>query len=275
MTFERYTAALRAAFENISDSAGTYLPFLVGAAALVLGGWGIAYALQKLSARIARRFDGIARRSQVEDAIHRIGLKRPFSEVVGGFVFWTVFLFFVAAATEALGLGVLTTWFTGVAYFLPRIVGAVLVAVAGLLAANFARDAVLAASATASVTYGPALSHLVRILILLVTGLVAVNELGIDVTVLTVTLTAVLGTTLGGVALAFGFGARTAVSNIIGSHYLRQMVEIGHMVRLGDIQGEVMAITATTVVIKTAEGRAIVPAKFFHETSSTLMAMGG
>jgi hypothetical protein len=84
----------------------------------------------------------------------------------------------------------------------------------------------------------------------------------------------VLGSTFGGVALAFGLGARTAVSNIIGSHYMRQLVRVGQTVRLGAVQGEIEAITPTSIVLRSAEGRVIVPAKAFNEAVSTLLVAG-
>jgi hypothetical protein len=274
MDFFTYGAALRATLTSITDSARVFLPNFLGAVALLLGGWLLALLLQRLSARLSRRFDGLARRSNVDGALQRIGVHRPVSEVIGGFVFWTVFLFFVAGATEAFGLPVLSTWLTGVAFFLPRIAAALLVLLAGLLIANFARDAVLAATATANVAYGEALAQVVRTVMLAVTVLIAVNELGIDMTILTVALGVVLGATFGGVALAFGLGAGTAVSNIIGSHYIRQLVRVGQTVRLGAVQGEIEAITPTSVVLKTTDGRVIVPAKAFSEAVSTLVAMG-
>jgi small-conductance mechanosensitive channel len=274
MDLDSYGAALRATFANITDSARLFLPNFLGAVGLLLGGWLLALLLQRLSARVTRRFDGLARRSHVEGALQRIGVHRPLSEVVGAFVFWTVFLFFVAGATEAFGLPVLSTWLTGVAFFLPRIAAALLVLLAGVLIANFARDAVLAASATANVAYGEALAHIVRTVLLSVAVLIAVNELGIDVTILTVTLGVVLGATFGGVALAFGLGARTTVSNIIGSHYIRQIIRVGQTVRLGVVQGEVEAITPTAIVLRNDEGRVIVPAKEFSETVSMLPAVG-
>lgn len=274
MDLDTYGAALRATFANITDSARLFLPNFLGAVGLLLGGWLLALLLQRLSARVTRRFDGLARRSHVEGALQRIGVHRPLSEVVGAFVFWTVFLFFVAGATEAFGLPVLSTWLTGLAFFLPRIAAALLVLLAGVLIANFARDAVLAASATANVAYGEALAHIVRTVLLSVAVLIAVNELGIDVTLLTVTLGVVLGATFGGVALAFGLGARTTVSNIIGSHYIRQIIRVGQTVRLGVVQGEVEAITPTAIVLRNDEGRVIVPAKEFNETVSMLPAVG-
>lgn len=274
MDLDTYGAALRATFANITDSARLFLPNFLGAVGLLLGGWLLALLLQRLSARVTRRFDGLARRSHVEGALQRIGVHRTLSEVVGAFVFWTVFLFFVAGATEAFGLPVLSTWLTGLAFFLPRIAAALLVLLAGVLIANFVRDAVLAASATANVAYGEALAHIVRTVLLSVAVLIAVNELGIDVTILTVTLGVVLGATFGGVALAFGLGARTAVSNIIGSHYIRQNIRVGQTVRLGVVQGEVEAITPTAIVLRNDEGRMIVPAKEFSETVSMLPAVG-
>jgi small-conductance mechanosensitive channel len=271
MEFGTYGAALRTTLTNISDSARMFVPSLLAATALLLGGWALGVLARRLTIRLTRRFDGLARRSQVDGALQRIGVNRPLSDVFGAFVFWTIFLFFVAGATEALGLPVLSTWLTGVAFFLPRVVAALLIVLAGVLLANLVRDAVRAASATANVVYGEALAQIVRTALVSVAVLVAVNELGIDVTILTVTLGVVLGATFGGVALAFGLGARTAVSNIIGSHYLRQMVRVGQTVRLGVVEGEIEAITATAVVLKTGDGRIVVPAKAFNEVPSTLL----
>jgi small-conductance mechanosensitive channel len=267
-----YGAALRATLTNITDSARAVLPNLLGAAALLLAGWLLALVLRRLTQRLTRRFDGLARRTEVDGALQRLGLHRALSDVFGGFVFWAVFLFFVAGATEAFGLPVLSTWLTGVAFFLPRIIAALLILVGGVMLANLARDGVRAASATANVAYGEALAQIVRVALLSVAVLIAVNELGIDVTILTATVGVVLGATFGGVALAFGLGARTAVSNIIGSHYIRQVVRVGQTVRVGAVEGEIEAITPTAVVLRNAAGRVIVPAKEFNEVVSTLPA---
>jgi small-conductance mechanosensitive channel len=274
MDIAAFGDALRATLTDITSSARAFLPTLLGVVALLAGGWLLARILQRITARLTRRFDGLARRSHVEGALQRIGMQRPLSEVIGAFVFWVVFLFFIAGATEVLGLAVLSTWVTGLAFFLPRIVAGVLVLLAGVLVANLVRDAILAAAATANVSYGEALAQAVRTVLLAVAVLIAVNGLGIDLTVLNVALGVVLGATFGGVALAFGLGARTAVSNIIGSHYLRQIVRVGQTVRLGAVQGEVEAITPTAVVLKNADGRVIVPAKEFSEAVSTLLRTG-
>jgi hypothetical protein len=267
-----YGAALRATLTNLTASARALVPDLIGAVAVLLAGWLLAVILRRLTVRLTRRFDGLARRSDFEGPLQRMGLQRALSDVFGAFVFWTVFLFFFAGATEAIGLPVLSTWLTGVAFFLPRIIAALLILVGGIMLANLARDGVRAASATANVVYGEALAQIIRVALLAVAVLIAINELGIDVTIVTVALGVVLGATFGGVALAFGLGARTAVSNIIGAHYVRQVVRVGQTVRVGAVQGEVEAITPTALVLRNADGRVIVPAKEFNEVISTLPA---
>ena len=76
-------------------------------------------------------------------------------------------------------------------------------------------------------------------------------------------------------ALAFGLGARTAVSNIIGSHYARQAYQVGQTVRFGDVEGTIAAITPVSVVIRVPYGQVTVPARQFSELPSTLVHDGG
>ena len=62
--------------------------------------------------------------------------------------------------------------------------------------------------------------------------------------------------------MAFGLGARTAVSNILASYYLQKTYTPGHNVRIGEIEGEIIQITPTAVVLATPEGRTLVPPSY-------------
>ena len=50
------------------------------------------------------------------------------------------------------------------------------------------------------------------------------------------------------------------MANILASYYLQKTYRVGHRVRVGDFQGEIIDITATSVLLETAEGRVSVPA---------------
>ena len=105
-------------------------------------------------------------------------------------------------------------------------------------------------------------------MIAVVTG---IDQVGVESRFLIAALTIVIAAVIGGAALAFGLGARTAVSNIIGAHYLRQTYRVGQTVRIGSVEGSIVAMTTTAVILETGGGRVLVPAKEFSEGVSVLV----
>jgi hypothetical protein len=71
--------------------------------------------------------------------------------------------------------------------------------------------------------------------------------------------------------LAFGLGARTHVSNIIAANQLRQRYQDGDIIRIGDIEGRILAITVSRVTIETESGNVDVPAKLFDEQVTVII----
>jgi small-conductance mechanosensitive channel len=207
----------------------------------------------------------------VEQELKASGADRLASEAASLIVFWLVFLVFLAAAGEVLGLAVVTTGLSRLAQYLPNILGAVLVVLAGLVLANLARGAVGRAAASAKLGYGVALGQSARVIILLVAGVIALDQLGVDSQLLIVSTNILIASVIGGTALAFALGSRTAVSNILALHYLTQTYKVGQRIRLGDVEGEIVEFKKTGVVLASADGLVLVPAQEFSEQRSTLL----
>ena len=256
-----------------------FLPRLLAAAGLALVGWVAGRLLRFLVVRLMRGWGsrlaaGIGRLLRSRDAereVRGVAFDRPVADAVGGVTFWLVFLFFVAAATEALGLPVISAWLSGVAAYLPRLLVAALIVALGFLAGGLARATLAATAASAGFAYADALGRLAQAVVVMASTIVAFDQLGIEITFLTVLAAIGIGALLGGAALAFGLGARTAVSNIIASHYLLKIYRVGHHVRIGGFEGRIVDITPTAVVIATPDGQAVVPAKQFSEQTSLLL----
>jgi len=242
-------------------------------AAVVLLGVGIllAFVGRMLAVRIVNAIERAVPGRAFRTSFGGIARERRVADIVGGVVFWGVLLFFIATASDALGLPLLTSVVASFSLFVPRVFAAVLILVVGLVIGNLARGAISATATSAGSSFGPGLGQLVRIAIITSAVLIAMGELGVDIAILTAFFSVVLAALLGGFALAFGLGARTAISNIIGSHYLRKTFEIGHTVRIGDLEGVISELTATTVVLDVPDGRLIVPAKQFGEMPSMLL----
>lgn len=247
---------------------------LVAAAILLALGIVLAFLLRALTVRIVntvtRAFPGRAFHTDLAGVVR----ERPVANVVAAVVFWAVLLFFIATAADALGIELLSAVVTSLSLFVPRVFAAVLILIAGLVLGNLARSAVSATASGAGRTFSLGVGQIARFAIVTAAVLIAIGELGVDIAILTAIFSVSLAALLGGFALAFGLGARTAISNIIGSHYVRQSYEIGQRVRIGGIEGTIAELTATAVVLDSVDGRINVPASQFGELPSMLLVKG-
>jgi small-conductance mechanosensitive channel len=186
-------------------------------------------------------------------------------------VFWAVLIFFVAAALETLGLPVVTASLSRVAYYLPNVLAALVVVFAGLIVGKVIGSAVTRAANSTGMAFGQTIGATVRGTVLLVAVVVAIEQIGIKADILIVIVAVVVGATLAGAGLAFGLGARTAVSNIIASHYVAQAYRVGQSVRVAGIEGKIVETSPTAVFIAAPQGRVMIPAKQFSEEASILL----
>lgn len=266
---------MRRLFADFVSQAAELLPSLAGAALLLAAGWMLAALLRLIARRLYGRFERTSQGRAVENAVRRWGIQRPLSVLIGAIVFWAVVIFFLTAATEVLGLPVITAWLGGVARLLPRVLVGLLVVLIGLLVGGYAARATTTLATSFGVTYGSLLGRVLQAAFVLVAIVIAADQIGIEVGFLTVLTTAIVASAFGGVALAFGLGAGTAVSNLVASHYLRQTFRPGQRVRIGDVEGTLREITPTSAVLDAVEGRLHVPAKHFGEAVAVQLLGGG
>lgn len=248
------------------------------AAGLIAAGAAAGWIVQWVALRLLRiwgdRLSGKAASfvdREFDSQFERARLAETSLALLGRSIFLLVLLVFVAAATEILELPVVSTWARGLATYLPQLFASALVLVLGLLAGSVARIGIAQAASTAGLDHAAALGRLVQMAVIGVTAVIAVDQLGIEVSFLVIAVSIVLAASLGGAALAFGLGARTAVSNIIATHYLARTYEAGQLVRVAGREGRIAEISPTAVILETAEGRVHIPAKEFSEQISTLI----
>lgn len=271
MKAEAWIASLSDALDIWLARALAYVPSAVGALLLLLLGWIVARLLRSWTARSFARLNRMVAGRPVADELKASGADRLASGAASLIVFWLVWLVFLAAAGEVLGLTVVTRGLSRLAQYLPNIFGAVLVVLAGLVLSNLARGALARTATSAGLDFGPVLARAVRVVILLVAGVIALDQLGVDSGLLVVSTNILLASLIGGVALAFALGSRTAVANVLAMHYVTRTYRVGQRVRLSDLEGEIVEFTRNGAVIASEEGRVLVPGYEFSERRSTLV----
>jgi hypothetical protein len=140
-----------------------------------------------------------------------------------------------------------------------------------VLAARVSRHLLARAASSARLPSPERLARVGELAVLLGSIVVAVDELGIEVSFLKSTLLIVLAIVLAGAALSFALGGRDLVANILSAYYVHKLYEIGQTVRIGNVEGRIVRITETFVVIEGPEGAIAVPARAFADERSTLV----
>ncbi|CAN5899481.1 hypothetical protein BH23ACT12_BH23ACT12_17370 [soil metagenome] len=265
---------------EFARQAAIWAPRVLLASGILLVGWLVARLLRLVTAKM---FDSWARRltprlsrmvgdGEMQAKLESSSTNRSVARAAETLVFWVVVLLFATMAAEVLGLDIVSVWLTGVVGFLPRILGALFVMFLGILIGSAVRTAVTAAAGSAGFAYPRMLGRTARVGVLLVSVIVALDQVGLEVSFLIVIAAVVAGTMLGGAALAFGLGAKTSVSNILATHYLVDTFKVGHRIRIGDIEGKILEITPTSVIVDAGTGRAVIPASQFSERVATLLS---
>ncbi|WNM61596.1 mechanosensitive ion channel family protein [Candidatus Nitrospira neomarina] len=277
MDITLWTATLEESVEYSFKLFMAYLP--KGLGALMLLGMGILLGkiVEAGTSRVLHMIgvDRLLGGTGVLTLLKKIGSHKTISQIVGLLGFWLVFLLFLISATEALSLALLSETLTGLVHYLPKIGMAILILVLGLLATNFVRDLISVACDSSGIRQGTIIAQTVYIAATLLVLVTAINELGIDTSLLNQIIVILIAGLIAGAALSFGIGSRSAVRNLIAAHYIQPIVRIGEKIQVGAYNGTVTAITPMVVVLDTAKGRVVIPAAQFTEVTSILSPTEG
>jgi small-conductance mechanosensitive channel len=269
--YEGLRDSLAGAFAQIATHLADYVPSVLAAALLLLAGWVTARLLRGAAMRGMGMLEVLLRRVLREQGTSTPAFPSSSVRIVGSILFWFVILFFAAAATQVLGLAVFTAWLRDLVGYLPTLVAGALIMLAGVLLSGLARDVTVAALPALPERQRLLLGRIVQGILLVAAVVVGADQIGIRVTFLVILAAIVAGAAIGGLALAVSLGARAFIGNLIGAHYLRQAFGIGQRVRVAGYEGNIVDVTAVSLVLETDEGRVTLPGKVFNEEPIVLV----
>jgi len=251
-----------------------YLPRVMMAALVLLLGWLLARLFRLLVVRAVGKLDHLWQSFISRQGMGHLPPRQPPVKIVGELIFWLVLLIFVTLSAEILGLSIFGLWLKEIISYLPLIASGLLIILIGFVVSSLSRDLVVSAANTSGSTHGDILGRATQFAILFVAIIIGVDQIGIDIAFISIVAGIVLASLLGGIALAFGLGARTHVSNIIAANQLRQIYQLGDKVRIGDIEGRIIDIMVSRVIIETETGSFDIPAKIFDEQVTVIIEKG-
>ena len=161
MQFDIWTQSLLTAMNTLWGKLAGFIPNLLGALVVVLLGFVIAKLLDALLSKLLAKLglDRLMGGTGLTKLLARVGIQVPVSTLVGKIVYWFVLLVFLVSAAESLGLQRVSATLDVLALYLPKVFGAALVLIVGVLLAQLVNSVVRGAADGVGLEYANGLGH--------------------------------------------------------------------------------------------------------------------
>jgi hypothetical protein len=196
---------LREAWTNYLHAIRAFLPRVLATLSIIAAGFLLALALRAATRKILAwvRFDALAERSGAAELLRKAELP-PAHRLAGSVVFWLVFVGFLISGIDALGFRGVEGLMVDFVHFIPSLVVGLVVLVVGLLVANFVWRATLIAAVNAKLSAARLLAGAVRVLLVVLTSTMALEQVGVARTVVLTAFAIAFGAVMLAGAIAFG-----------------------------------------------------------------------
>lgn len=214
---EMFLDILWETWTSYASAARAFLPRVLAMLSIAFVGWLLALLLGFLTRKVVGfiRLERLSERTGTAELLKKADLP-PANRLAGTVAFWLVFVGFLISALDALGFRGVEGLFSDFVRFVPRLIVGVLVLIVGLLVANFAWRACLLAAVNAHLAAARLLAGAVRVLIVVLTAAMALEQIGIARGVVLTAFAIAFGAVMLAVAIAFG---------IAGAGLARRLVE--------------------------------------------------
>lgn len=268
------TEHLQTAWQDLVAAVTGGLPRLVLGVAIAVVLVLAAKAIRRVAGAACRRVqvDALADTLGLTALVGRLGVRQPASEWIPALTYTGVLLLFTQTGATVLGLTPIADSIRAFFAYLPNVIAAIGVLLAGSAAAEFAGTAVRRSAEDSGIDLAPTLGSMTSGLILFVTGIMALAQLRIDTEMIRI----VTICALGGIALAFGLsiglGSRDVTRNMLAGFYARKVLRPGDRVTIGGRTGTLVMITPTQTVIEGADREEIAVSNGVYLDSASSVA---
>ena len=242
--------------EDLLGTLGDFVPRLLGAVVVLLAALVVARVLQRLAGRFLESvgLDNLFEQTGASNALGQLGYTNGPSRLLGVVLFWGVILTGLAAALSVLGLSSLETTMDGIVNLAGRALVALVILIAGVMAAGRLADLVANQAERADLRGVVAFRRVTFVTVVAITALLATGQLGLETYLLVVLAIVVLGTLGLVAAVSIGQGLTLLSGNIAAGRYVRDTAAVGDVISVSGIEGTVEELGYASVTLRSEDG---------------------
>jgi small-conductance mechanosensitive channel len=192
-------------------------------------------------------------RNRLQRSRHRPAVRR-IANASGAFLFWFFTVLGVVFAVGLVSPETLEPLPRQILDYLPRVFAAGLIVIGGWALAIIASNLLAAGLSQATGRPEREFELVIRVTVLTLAGVLALAQLGVNVTIITVLVAAIALTVGASVTILLGHAGRQISGDIAAGRYLRTFVDLGDHVAAAEFEGRVVGIHPATLELEAPDG---------------------
>ncbi len=238
-----------------------FVPNLLGAIIVIFVGYVIARIIRKILNKLLKKakIDVLGEKLNSIEIVDKANIKLVLSDIFSRLSYYILMLFVWVAATDVLGLEAISKLVTDIFNFIPNLLVAFTILIFGLLLADMIRKAVETACDSLGIPSAKLIATLVFYFIFINILISALSQAKINVQFLSQNISVIIGGAVLAFAIGYGLASKDIFSNILASFYNKNIFEIGDLVKIDGVEGEVVEISRTTITLLSDNKKIIIP----------------
>lgn len=237
------------------------LPGLFTAIVLVILGFIVAGVVSRIVKRVllSLKIDVLGDKLNEIEMVSKANIEVKISTVLSKAIYYVVLLIFLIAATDVLGMPVLSELVMDIFTLIPSLLVAGVILVVGILFADAIRSLVKTACDSLGIPSGKLISMLIFYFIVINVLVSALTQANINTEFLAQNISLIIGGAILAFAIGYGLASKTTVSNFLAAQYVNDKIKVGDTITINGTSGLVVAMDKSSVCLDTGTAKIYVP----------------
>jgi small-conductance mechanosensitive channel len=256
MNIDIWTQSFSNALSQFWTEIAGFLPNLIATIIIIFIGLILSKIMTKWFAKVIEKvgFNTLCDMLGIEKGLKTLGFKASPSTIVGQALYLFLILMIFVVGADTLGLDRLSSILDEFVLYLPKLVGAVVIALIGLFIARAGKTQVQASFENMGIEYGDAAGRVLQILVLFITFSLVVGQLQLETELLNTVFTVLIASMGIALALALGLGTKAIANSIVSGIYAREQLLPGDEIEFDGFIGNVVQVSTVNTIIENKEG---------------------
>ena len=228
---------------------------------IVLIGWLTAkvssVVLKNVFSRVG--IDKLGEKINEIDAIKRLRFEIKLSSVISKTVYYFILLFFLISAADTLGVPAISNMFAMIVEYIPMVVSAAIMILAGLLLADLLKNFVVGLCQSFNIASSKLIGMGVFFFVVVIAVIAALGQAGINTSLLESSFNIFIAGIVLAFSIGYGFASKEILLNIVSSFYSKHKYKEGQLLEIDGVKGEVIGLDNTSITLKSGESTVVFP----------------